>query len=94
MAISKARKAREKLAKQGRIAPDLLRGSWQGVNPLTKRSETLKEKQHKLQSKHKRNLAGHSDDSFCFWRANTDAAASGKDGKHVLSRGKGSSGRR
>ncbi|MGO4374548.1 hypothetical protein [Paenibacillus sp. 2TAB19] len=69
MAISKARKAREKMAKQGRIAPDLLRGSWQGVNPLTKRSETLKEKQHKLQSKHKRNLAGYSDDSFYFWRA-------------------------
>ncbi|MDQ0058490.1 hypothetical protein [Paenibacillus harenae] len=68
MAMSKARKAREKLAKQGRLTPDLLRGSWHGVNPLTRQSETLKEKQTKLQSKHKRNHAHYSDDSFCFSR--------------------------
>lgn len=66
MSMSKSRKAREKLARQGRVSPDLLRGSWQGINPATRRTETLREKQAKLQSKHKRNHAYYSDDSFYF----------------------------
>lgn len=69
MAISKSKKARLKLEKQGKIAPDALRGSWQGVNPIIKRTPTLQEKQMKLNSKHRRNHANYSDGSFCMLKA-------------------------
>lgn len=68
MSISKARKARQKLAQQGRMTPDALRGSWLGVNPTIKRTSTLQEKQAKLNKKHRRNHANYSDGSFCIYR--------------------------
>ncbi|MGO4696175.1 hypothetical protein AB4Z50_18035 [Paenibacillus sp. 2TAB26] len=68
MSISKARKARQKLAQQGRMTPDALRGSWLGVNPTIKRTPTLQEKQAKLNKKHRRNHANYSDGSFCIYR--------------------------
>jgi|GEM_PF-4821368 len=64
MSVSKARKARQKLAKQGQLAPDALRGSWQGVNPSTRKTPTLEQKRSKLYTKHRRNHANYSDDSF------------------------------
>ncbi|MEV5028766.1 hypothetical protein [Paenibacillus sp. LPE1-1-1.1] len=68
MSMSKAKKARQKLAQQGRMAPDALRGSWQGVNPSLKRTPTLQEKQAKLNKKHRRNHANYSDGSFCIYK--------------------------
>ncbi|OMF21337.1 hypothetical protein BK133_28580 [Paenibacillus sp. FSL H8-0548] len=68
MSISKAKKARMKLEQQGRITPDVLRGSWQGINPVIKRTPTLQEKQAKLNRKHRRNHANYSDGSFCIYR--------------------------
>lgn len=68
MSISKAKKARQKLAQQGHMTPDALRGSWQGVNPAIKRTPTLQEKQAKLNKKHRRNHAGYSDGSFCIYK--------------------------
>lgn len=68
MSLSKSKKARMKLLRQGGLTPDALRGSWKGVNPTTRRTATLQEKQAKLQSKHRRNHAGYSDDSFCIYR--------------------------
>jgi len=67
MSISKARKARQKLTQQGLMAPDILRGSWQGVNPTIKRTPTLQEKQAKQNKKHRRNHANYSDGSFCIY---------------------------
>lgn len=66
MAISKAKKARQKLSQRGLLTPESLRGSWQGVNPSMKRTPTLQEKQSKLNKKHRRNHANYSDDSFYF----------------------------
>jgi hypothetical protein len=68
MSISKAKKARQKLAQQGRVTPDVMRGSWQGVNPTIKRTPTLQEKQAKLNKKHRRNHASYSDGSFCIYK--------------------------
>ncbi|WP_138753228.1 hypothetical protein [Paenibacillus sinopodophylli] len=68
MSVSKAKKARQKLAQQGRMTPDMLRGSWQGINPMGKRTPTLQEKQEKLNRKHRRNHASYSDGSFCIYK--------------------------
>lgn len=66
MAMSKAKKARQKLSQQGLLSPEALRGSWQGINPFMRCTPTLKEKQVKLNSKHRRSHANYSDDSFLF----------------------------
>ncbi|MBD2867510.1 hypothetical protein [Paenibacillus arenilitoris] len=67
MSTSKSGKARRKLARQGKLAADRLRVGWQGVNPVTKKTPTLMEKQTKLHNKHRRNHAYESDDSFCVY---------------------------
>ncbi|MGM0881239.1 MAG: hypothetical protein ACQEXQ_09370 [Bacillota bacterium] len=72
MAISKAKKARQKLSQRGLLTPESLRGSWQGVNPSVKRTPTLQEKQTKLNMKHRRNHANYSDDSFYFLKCRYD----------------------
>ncbi|QAY68034.1 hypothetical protein [Paenibacillus protaetiae] len=68
MAISQAKKQRRKLAQQGRISPEQLRGSWNGVQPATKTTPTLKSRLAKEHHKHKRNHALMDDDSFLFYR--------------------------
>ncbi|CAM4241286.1 hypothetical protein FHS16_001308 [Paenibacillus endophyticus] len=68
MSMSKAKKARQKLAQQGRMMPDALRGSWQGINPAGRRTPTLQEKQAKLNKKHRRNHASYSDGSFFMYK--------------------------
>lgn len=65
MSISKAKKARKHMERQGKPAPDRQRGSWQGVRAVTKRTPTLQEKQARLDKKHRRNRAYESDGSFC-----------------------------
>lgn len=72
MALSKAKKARQKLSQRGLLTPESLRGSWQGVNPSMKRTPTLQEKQAKLNRKHRRNHANYSDDSFYFLQRRYD----------------------
>ncbi|WP_424766814.1 hypothetical protein [Paenibacillus sp. sgz302251] len=74
MAISKAKKARQKLVRQGQLTPEILRGSWQGVNPTMRRTPNLQEKQAKLNKKHRRNHAQYSDDSFCIYKTTRFAA--------------------
>lgn len=81
MAISKAKRTRQKLAQQGRITPDLLRGTWQGINPTMKRTPTLQEKQAKLNKKHRRNHANDSDGSFYIYTG--DMGVPKKKGNHV-----------
>lgn len=68
MSTSKAKKARQKLVRQGLMNPDLLRGSWQGINPSVRTTPVLHDRLNKLHNKHKRNHANHSDDSFCVYR--------------------------
>ncbi|WP_155973236.1 hypothetical protein [Paenibacillus sp. Leaf72] len=69
MAMSKAKKARQKLAQRGLMNPEQLRGSWNGVKPGERKTPTLQERVNKLHTKHKRNHAGRSDDSFCIYCA-------------------------
>lgn len=64
MSISKAKKARQKLAQQGKVNPEVLRGSWHGSNPVVKVTPTLKQKRTQLYNKYKRNPALDSSDSF------------------------------
>lgn len=70
MSTSKAKKIRQKLEKQGKVNPELLRGSWLGVNPTVKIMPTLQQRRTQLQHKHKRNPAHDSSDSFCVYCIN------------------------
>jgi hypothetical protein len=54
MAKSKAKKKREKLIREGRMNPEINRGSWNGICPITKKTPTLVEKKRKLENKHKK----------------------------------------
>jgi hypothetical protein len=53
MAKSKARKQREGLTREGRMDPALLRGTWGGIDPTTRRTPTKKELLRRLEQKHK-----------------------------------------
>ncbi|WP_438349546.1 hypothetical protein ACP8HI_02390 [Paenibacillus sp. FA6] len=66
MSISKAKKIRLKLEKQGKINPELMRGSWMGINPVVQTLPTLQQKRTQLHNKHKRNPAIESSDSFLY----------------------------
>lgn len=65
MAVSKTKKRRLKLEREGKHNPEELRGSWHGVHPVTRTTPGLREKAERLHKKHKRNQALRSDDSFC-----------------------------
>lgn len=54
MAISKAKKQRLKQIREGRMNPELARGSWNGVLPVERTTPTLSEKKLKLVHKHKK----------------------------------------
>jgi hypothetical protein len=56
MAKSKARKQREHQARQGKWNVERDRGSWNGVNPVSKSTPTLKEKQERSEQKHKQTI--------------------------------------
>jgi hypothetical protein len=65
MAKSKAKKSREKLVREGRRNPNLGRGSWQGVNPIEKKTPTFVELKQKQNNKHKKRYQpGSMDDTF------------------------------
>lgn len=66
MSTSKAKKIRQKREKQGKVNPELLRGLWQGINPIVKITPTLQQKRTQLQHKHKRNPALERSDSFFY----------------------------
>jgi hypothetical protein len=76
MSLSKAKKIRQKLEKQGKINPELMRGSWMGVNPIVQTMPTLQQKRTQLHNKHKRNPAIDSSDSFLFVHLNKIALIS------------------
>ncbi|MGF7048213.1 hypothetical protein J2T13_002720 [Paenibacillus sp. DS2015] len=73
MSTSKAKRARQKLAQQGKVNPEVLRGSWHGVSPTVKVTPTLKQKQTQLYNKYKRNPAHGSSDSFYLLHLLTSA---------------------
>jgi hypothetical protein len=54
MAKSKARKQREHQARQGKWNVERDRGSWNGINPVSKSTPTLKEKQERSERKYKK----------------------------------------
>ncbi|HSU80676.1 MAG TPA: hypothetical protein VLK78_09675 [Candidatus Angelobacter sp.] len=60
MAKSKAKKQRDKWQREGHFNPELNRGTWAGMNPTTKRTPTLIEKQRKVDSKYKKRFT-HGD---------------------------------
>ncbi|MBP1962062.1 hypothetical protein [Paenibacillus aceris] len=66
MAKSQAQKLRQRNVREGKLDPAIHRLHWNGVNPVSKRTPSLKELQAKQQHKHKsRNLNHrHGDDSF------------------------------
>ncbi|WP_188891646.1 hypothetical protein [Paenibacillus radicis (ex Gao et al. 2016)] len=69
MATSKAKKLRQKQERQGMLNPESLRGSWHHVNPASRTTPGLQDKQNRIYNKHKRNHASYGDDSFCVcWR--------------------------
>ncbi|AOZ93817.1 hypothetical protein [Paenibacillus crassostreae] len=70
MSTSKAKKIRQKLEKQGKLNPELMRGSWMGVNPIVRTMPTLKQKVSHLHKKHKRNPGLDSNDSFLYTHFN------------------------
>ncbi|MFC4779530.1 hypothetical protein ACFO9Q_22350 [Paenibacillus sp. GCM10023252] len=64
MSQSKTRKARQKLARQGKLTPDTHRGQWNGVHPVTRTTPTLQQRKQQLHTKYRRNLVNDSHDSF------------------------------
>lgn len=63
MAKSKSKKMRIKLEREGRRNPELERGSWNGINPVTKKTATLKDKLNKTKHKKRWNDSSKED---CF----------------------------
>lgn len=51
--MSKARKKREHLVRNGKPDPALSRGSWNGVNPLTKKTPTKRTLIERAERKYK-----------------------------------------
>ena len=63
MAKSKAKKLRTALARAGKYDPAGQRGNWNGVNPVTKTTPSLKEKIRKTERKHGRK--SFDSDGYC-----------------------------
>lgn len=61
MAYSKAKKKRLKQIQAGRRDPESLRGSWHGIQPVTKTTPSLTERKSKLDQKYKRKWSTSSD---------------------------------
>ncbi|BFT71336.1 hypothetical protein [Paenibacillus sp. P36] len=66
MSKSQAQKLRQRHLREGKLDPAIQRLHWNGVNPVSKKTPSLKELQAKQLHKHKsRNLNHHhGDDSF------------------------------
>jgi hypothetical protein len=62
VAQSKAKKARAKLAREGKYNPEQNRLSWNGLEPSMRLTPTLTERKERLQHKHKWNRSLHSRD--------------------------------
>lgn len=52
--MSKARKKRKHLIRNGGIDPAIRRGSWNGVKPVTKKTPTKKELINRMERKYRR----------------------------------------
>ncbi len=63
MGKSQAKKQREKWQREGFRNPNLNRGSWGTLNPVTKKTATRIEKLRKLESKHKKRFDHGSTDN-------------------------------
>ncbi|MCY9589455.1 hypothetical protein [Paenibacillus chitinolyticus] len=75
MAISRARKLRDKQIREGKLDPAIKRRSWDGVQPVTKSTPTLQEKKRRVAHKHKRNSFPHTEDGSVYYF--TPASSSG-----------------
>lgn len=54
MAKSKPQKMREKLVREGKVNPQELRGSWNGLVPVEKKTPTVKELRRRQENKYKK----------------------------------------
>lgn len=57
MAKSKSQKMRQSLIRMGKDDPAMFRGCWNGINPISKSTPTLKEKLRREELKHKKKFA-------------------------------------
>ncbi|NOU99306.1 hypothetical protein [Paenibacillus planticolens] len=66
MSKSQAQKLRQRHLREGKPDPATYRLNWNGVNPVSKKTPSLKELQAKQQNKHKSRNSNHwhGDDSF------------------------------
>ncbi|PLT28149.1 hypothetical protein [Peribacillus deserti] len=70
MAKSRAKKKRDKLVREGLRNPEVGRGSWNGIHPVTKMTQTKKDYIQKIQYKYKkRNHTSYPGDydSVFYW---------------------------
>lgn len=70
MAKSKPQKMREKLVREGRLNPEIMRGSWNGVDPLTKKAPTIVELKERKHNKHKSRWNGGKDADHSIYCVN------------------------
>jgi hypothetical protein len=54
---SKAKRLRKKLEREGRRNPELNRGDWNGIKPVTRKTPTKLEAVRKYERKHKPNYS-------------------------------------
>lgn len=68
MSQSQAKRHRRKLVRENSRNPELDRMGWNGVNPVTKKTPTIQEKQRKIHNKHKQkwNLTYSNGDDSIF----------------------------
>lgn len=71
MSKSLAKKTRDKQVREGRRDPGEGRLNWNGVNPVTRRTPTLQEKQIRQMNKHKRRNLNRFDGTDSFFHAQT-----------------------
>ncbi|RSK28154.1 hypothetical protein EJF36_15395 [Bacillus sp. HMF5848] len=68
MAKSKAKKLRDKQIREGKLDPSDLRGHWNGIKPIERKTPTLTELTKKKANKHKKRWeVSHKDNSHLFY---------------------------
>lgn len=64
MSKSKPQRMREKMVREGKMDPQILRGSWNGVAPVEKKTPTVGELRRRQDKKYKKWDDGKNDHSI------------------------------
>lgn len=63
---SKAKRYREKLVREGKIDPSVMRGSWHGVHPVERKPDRPEIEKRRKEAKHQGRLTRWNDEDVSF----------------------------